>query len=67
MNDEREPEEKLHAAERMLDQALRVIGILAHKVGGTVTLSEAELTASDFQLRTSLDAMTGSMTIRTTK
>jgi hypothetical protein len=50
-----------------VDQALRIVGILTHRAGGEVTLSETELIGADCRVATSLDVVNGAMTIRVSK
>lgn len=66
MEDKRTAEDKLAAAEKMTEQALRIIGILTRQAGGEVVVSETEMVGTDNNVETSLDALSGAMTIRAT-
>jgi hypothetical protein len=65
MEDTKTAEEKLHDAEKMLENSMRIIGILTHRAGGEIVVSEHEMLAADYGMQTSLDVLTGALTIRT--
>ena len=57
----------LDIAEKLREQAFRVVGILTERAGGEVVLSKADMTRADQTLETSEDVATGAITIRVVK